>query len=162
MAQKPFANYYGLNFVLYELSTPFLNIHWFLDKFDRTGSRAQLYNGILLLLSFGGSRLVWGSYQSALIYSDVWKAWHTTEPLADKCLAYAARALGLTVPVGCRSMPAWLAVGYVSANTALSLLNFYWFYKMVAAVRKRFPDDKSTGTRQKDLPAGNRGKDHVE
>ncbi|PQE26753.1 DUF887 domain-containing protein [Rutstroemia sp. NJR-2017a BVV2] len=27
--QRPFANYYGLNFVLYELSTPFLNIHWF-------------------------------------------------------------------------------------------------------------------------------------
>jgi hypothetical protein len=142
--QRPFANYYGLNFVLYELSTPFLNIHWFLDKFDKTGSKAQLYNGILLLASFAGSRLIWGSYQSLLIYNDVWKAWHTTAPFGDKCLAFAARnipGLGLDVPVSCRILPAWLAGLYVSANTALSLLNFFWFWKMIGAVRKRFPDE---------------------
>ncbi|PFH55466.1 hypothetical protein XA68_18265 [Ophiocordyceps unilateralis] len=42
---RPFVNYYGCVFILWELSTPFLNIHWFLDKTNRTGSRAQLYNG---------------------------------------------------------------------------------------------------------------------
>ena len=28
----PFTFYYGAVFILFELSTPFLNIHWFLDK----------------------------------------------------------------------------------------------------------------------------------
>jgi len=154
---RPFANYYGLNFVLYELSTPFLNIHWFLDKLGKTGSKVQLYNGFLLLASFAGSRLVWGSYQSALIYSDVWQAWHTTEHSTAQCLKFAAyqqRGAGLDIPVSCRSLPAWLAILYVGANTALSVLNFYWFWKMVKAVRKRFePSD------ERDVRAMKRGKD---
>jgi hypothetical protein len=28
----PFTFYYGAVFILFEASTPFLNIHWFLDK----------------------------------------------------------------------------------------------------------------------------------
>ncbi|QDS68400.1 hypothetical protein FKW77_010767 [Venturia effusa] len=146
---RPFANYYGLNFILYELSTPFLNTHWFLDKFNKTGSKAQLYNGIALLATFAGSRLVWGSYQSYLIYGDVWKAWHTTEPYATPLCAEffgkTAAGLGLDTPVGCRTLPAWLAVTYVGANTALSVLNFFWFYKMIRAVRKRFPKGDGDG-----------------
>ena len=55
--QRPFVNYYGCIFILWELSTPFLNIHWFLDKVNMTGSRAQLYNGYLLLFSFFSSQL---------------------------------------------------------------------------------------------------------
>jgi hypothetical protein len=39
LVNHPFANYYGLNFILYEISTPFLNIHWFFDKLNMTGSR---------------------------------------------------------------------------------------------------------------------------
>ncbi|KAK0516302.1 hypothetical protein JMJ35_000905 [Cladonia borealis] len=61
---RPFCNYYGLSFILYELSTPFLNIHWFLDKTHLTGSTAQFLNGIILITTFAGSRLVWGTYQS--------------------------------------------------------------------------------------------------
>lgn len=28
----PFINYYGATFILFEVSTPFLNVHWFVDK----------------------------------------------------------------------------------------------------------------------------------
>jgi len=70
-SQRPFANYYGISFILYELSTPFLNIHWFCDKLDLTVSKIQLYNGFALLATFFGSRLVWGTYQSVLTYQDV-------------------------------------------------------------------------------------------
>jgi len=126
-------------------------------KLGKTGSKAQLYNGFLLLASFAGSRLVWGSYQSALIYSDVWQAWHTTEHSTAQCLKFAEyqqRGAGLDIPVSCRSLPAWLAILYVGANTALSVLNFYWFWKMVKAVRKRFePSD------ERDVRAMKRGKD---
>ncbi|KAL8816330.1 MAG: hypothetical protein Q9191_008352 [Dirinaria sp. TL-2023a] len=86
---RPFVNYYGVNLILYELSTPFLNIHWFMDKTGLTGSRAQLINGIMLLATFGGSRLVWGSYQSVMMYRDIWAAY--TQP-------------------GELPVPAWLAV----------------------------------------------------
>lgn len=150
--QRPFANYYGLNFVLYELSTPFLNIHWFLDKFGMTGSTAQLINGILLLASFGGSRLVWGSYQSWMIYNDIWQAWHATKPWGAECLKYATHQYngnGLHVPTDCRVLPGWLALLYVGANTALTVLNFYWYWKMIAAVRKRFvPKDEKASVKK--------------
>lgn len=97
-----------------------------------------------------------------LIYNDVWKAWHATEPFGIKCAALAAKGLGLDVPVGCRTLPVWLAIVYVTANTALSLLNVWWFWKMIAAVRKRFPEEGKDLKRGKDLTNGNGAKDHVE
>lgn len=89
-----------------------------------TGTKAQLVNGIALLASFGGSRLVWGSYQSVNMYRDIWTA-------------YSSR--------GENPVPSWLAVAYVVSNTVLSGLNFYWFGKMVTTVKKRFdkPEPKS-------------------
>jgi hypothetical protein len=153
--QRPFANYYGLNFVLYELSTPFLNIHWFLDKFDMTGSTAQLINGILLLASFGGARLIWGSYQSWMIYWDIWQAWNNQAPLTADCVKYAY-ASALETPTVCRTLTGWLALLYVGGNTALTCLNFFWYWKMIAAVRKRFvpkggTKGKSDGASKKGL-----------
>lgn len=122
--QRPFCNYYGLNFILYELSTPFLNIHWFMDKLGMTGSTAQLVNGIALVTTFGASRLVWGTYQSVRMYQDIWAAFETPG--------------GLPVPP-------WLAVAYVVSNTTLSVLNFYWFGKMITSLRKRFKRPSNEG-----------------
>ncbi|KAL8976469.1 MAG: hypothetical protein Q9177_006851 [Variospora cf. flavescens] len=81
---RPFVNFYGPTFILYELSSPFLNFHWFFDKLQMTGSRAQWYNGILLLASFFCCRLLWGTYQSLRVYQDCWAALHiqnTTSPI---------------------------------------------------------------------------------
>lgn len=36
------------------------------------------------------------------------------------------------------ALPMWLAWGYLATNTMLTLLNFYWFKQMIAAVSKRF------------------------
>jgi hypothetical protein len=139
--------------VLYELSTPFLNVHWFLDKLGMTGSRTQLYNGIVLLATFFGCRLVWGVYQSVLIYNDVWRAWHAVTPFASGCATFFAKTrlnTLLNVPLDCRVMPTWLGALYVGANTVLTMLNFYWFSKMIAAVTKRFKPPK-TGEKKKEL-----------
>ncbi|PSN73049.1 DUF887-domain-containing protein [Corynespora cassiicola Philippines] len=142
---KPFANYYGLSFVLYELSTPFLNIHWFCDKLNMTGSKLQLYNGIALLVSFFFCRLVWGTYQSVRIYSDIYTALTNPatpmESLFDngKCGGNVNGTVAehhISCEVG--DLPMWLVSVYLVGNTALSLLNFYWFSQMVKAVRKRF------------------------
>ena len=39
-----------------------------------TGSKLQLYNGIMLLCTFFGCRLCWGSYQSVRVFYDVYRA----------------------------------------------------------------------------------------
>ena len=93
-----------------------------MDKTGLTGSGAQLINGIMLLTTFGGSRLVWGSYQSVMMYRDIWAAY--TQP-------------------GELPVPSWLAVAYVISNSILSALNFYWFSKMITAVQKRFEKPQS-------------------
>jgi hypothetical protein len=157
--QRPFGNYYGLSFVLYELSTPFLNIHWFCDKLNLTGSKLQLYNGIALLATFFGCRVVWGTYQSYLIYSDIYTAL-TCSPTPldltledDKCQRNASGP-GVGGLSSCEfgELPIWLVGIYLAGNTALSLLNFFWFSQMVKAVRKRFvpqPEMKANGQAKK-------------
>lgn len=149
---RPFVNYYGATFILYELSSPFLNFHWFFDKLDMTGSPAQLVNGGVLLFVFFSCRLVWGSYQSVCVYQDVWNALHhvpaaasihydtlanaTTEAALGNSADPLHRA-GVMQFAGDEFCPLWLALTYMGSNIVLNALNFYWFTKMVEAIRKR-------------------------
>ena len=103
--------------MLYELSTPFLNVHWFCDKLGLTGSKLQLYNGIALIVTFGGCRLIWGSWASWFMLKDVWRAMQ--EP-------------------GELPVPRWLAAAYLASTLVLSGLNFWWFGKMIQTVMARF------------------------
>ncbi|KAL8818822.1 MAG: hypothetical protein Q9191_007855, partial [Dirinaria sp. TL-2023a] len=137
---RPFVNFYGPTFILYELSSPFLNFHWFFDKLHMTGSRPQWYNGLVLLSSFFCCRLVWGSYQSIRVYTDVWSALHIDDPgvltrewvADDPTMQYA----------GDTTVPAWLSFVYLGSNIVLNTLNFYWFGKMIETIRKRFTEAK--------------------
>jgi hypothetical protein len=81
-----------------------------------------------------------------MIYSDIYKA--LTMPNAElmgslleaqKCEEINS-SMGLNGPGSCAvgELPMWLVYVYLVGNTALSLLNFYWFAQMVKAVRKRF------------------------
>lgn len=98
-----------------------------MDKVGMTGSTAQLINGVALIVTFGCSRLLWGTYQSARMYHDVWRTLKTPEEL----------------PV-----PPWLAFSYLASITLLSGLNFYWFWRMIHTVSKRFEKPKA-GSRTK-------------
>lgn len=161
--QRPFINYYAPVFILYELSSPFLNIHWFLDKVNMTGSRAQWYNGMILLTVFFCCRLVWGTWQSALVYKDMWYALQQTwsasaSPLQTPVNVNAqiflpARGGSICIDETCvranaeisrfkdftaEGVPTWLVVTYVTSNLILNFLNYFWFSKMVETVLKRF------------------------
>lgn len=105
--------------MLYELSTPFLNVHWFCDKLGMTGSKLQLYNGIALLVTFFGCRIVWGTYQSIMIYSDIYRALTMShaDPMSSlletqKCDATSTNnsSMGLDDPGNCSigDLPMWL------------------------------------------------------
>jgi hypothetical protein len=118
--------------MLYELSTPFLNIHWFFDKLGMTGTKAQLYNGLTLLVVFFCCRLVWGAYSSFNIYRDVWNALHLDvhrkRSNNEEIMRFGGEEL----------LPMWLVVLYMGGHVTLQVLNVYWFEKMISAVKKRF------------------------
>lgn len=158
-------NYYGCTFILYELSSPFLNFHWFFDKLDMTGSKPQLYNGIMLLVTFFCCRLVWGTYQSVRVYQDVWSIMHRQPAAAslhfdtfnNRSAAVADAIAGNSaVPIhsnimqfaGEEYVPIWLGFTYLGSNVILNTLNFYWFGKMVETVRKRFQPPKEERKRR--------------
>jgi hypothetical protein len=120
-----------------------------------TGSKAQLYNGIVLLITFFSCRLVWGTYQSVRVYQDVWAALQHTpavatvhyNTLANSTAAPHATAVGRSeVPIyddimqfaGEEYVPLWLAIAYLGSNIILNTLNIYWFGKMIETLRKRF------------------------
>ncbi|KAF2840204.1 DUF887-domain-containing protein [Patellaria atrata CBS 101060] len=173
---RPFLNFYGPTFILYELSSPFLNIHWFCDKLNLTGSKIQLYNGIILLTTFFFCRIIWGTYNSFHVFYDIWTASRHHGIDFDEKFPPGASADPIISPnnVGGSTMlrfhnsqmdvvPLWLAVAYLSANMTLHALNFFWFGKMIATIRKRF--DPPLGTRakvQKLPPTKNEDKVFVE
>ncbi|RDW88152.1 hypothetical protein BP6252_00184 [Coleophoma cylindrospora] len=163
---RPFLNFYGCTFILYELSTPFLNFHWFFDKLDMTGSRAQLYNGLVLLAMFFSCRLVWGTYQSVRVYQDVWAALHhkpagasihldilnnSTTAAMDAAAGKSAMPIHSDIMkfAGEEYIPLWLALTYLGSNVILNTLNFFWFAKMIETVRKRFQPPKERKTKEK-------------
>lgn len=54
-----------------------------------------------------------------------------------ECIAAQSEVMKFVGP-GTKAVPVWLAVTYLSSNTVLNSLNFYWFGKMIETVRKRF------------------------
>lgn len=113
---RPFLAYYQPHFLLFELSTPFLNVNWFASHLP-AGSipfKYQKINGIFLLASFFLVRIVWGFYQALRVANDVF--------------------LGAVVYE--RVHPLWASVGVVVSNLALDVLNVYWFYKMLRLAKR--------------------------
>lgn len=160
---RPFVNFYAPTFILYELSSPFLNIHWFLDKLNMTGSSLQWYNGMALLVVFFFCRLFWGTWQSAIIYMDMFDAVRQTwaagpssplNPVDISAQIFQARGDGsLCINEACvranaeitkysnytsGGVPTWLVATYITSNLILNGLNYYWFSKMIETVMKRF------------------------
>jgi hypothetical protein len=152
-------NYYACTFILYELSSPFLNIHWFCDKLNMTGSTIQFVNGIALLFTFFSCRIVWGTYQSILVFTDIYHAYtagaitlsdpeygqlnnNTTLPNAGFKHNVLQFAEGQTVPL-------WVVTAYLASNVILNGLNWFWFSKMIETLRKRF--DPPFGTKKPDI-----------
>ncbi|WFC98019.1 hypothetical protein MYAM1_000740 [Malassezia yamatoensis] len=116
----PFLMFDGLGVLIWEASTPFLNIHWFMDKLGMTGSKAQLINAVFLLSSYVSMRLVLGVYIS---YSMIHTLWEPSSAIE-------------------RTVPFLWKFFYTAGLITLNALNYFWFSKMIQAVRKRFVKEK--------------------
>ncbi|EEQ83940.1 hypothetical protein RJZ56_006630 [Blastomyces dermatitidis] len=140
---RPFVNYYAPTFILYELSSPFLNFHWFFDKVNMTGSKAQWYNGMALLSVFFCCRLAWGTWQSFRVFVDIFTVYsqargNSTWNPPDGHVSAGAEVSKFADTTMAYGIPLWLVITYLSSNLTLNSLNFFWFGKMIETVMKRF------------------------
>ncbi|KFZ03517.1 hypothetical protein V502_10882 [Pseudogymnoascus sp. VKM F-4520 (FW-2644)] len=129
---RPFGPYYGIQYGLVELSTPFVNIHWFLGKMGLAGTRLQMVNGIVLMITFACCRLLWGSYMTFTFFGDVWTAIHAEKP-SFTVYDYSRSEPPIALE---HRAPGWVAISFMFTHTVVMSLSIFWFSKMVATVRK--------------------------
>jgi len=108
---RPFLAYYGVRCLLWEGSTIFLNVHWYMDKSGFSGSRLQTINGVFLLASFTALRIVFGGYISYEFGKTVFQVYDQV-PLA-------------------------VALYYACGNVLLQGLNWFWLFAMLKGFKKR-------------------------
>ncbi|KAF4615285.1 hypothetical protein D9613_002658 [Agrocybe pediades] len=130
MSYKPFVAYFGTRCLLWETSTLFLNNHWFLDKTGRTGTRTQLINGFFLLGSFFFVRIVYGGY---IVRTESFMANFHPDIHLGQSVQFMHTLLGVR-----HQIPLAYTLVYSGGNVVLQGLNWFWFYKMILALRKRF------------------------
>lgn len=123
LVYHPFLMFDGMGILIWELSTPFLNIHWFMDKLGMTGSKAQKINAVFLVCAYIGVRLILGPYISFRLIRSVL----TPAKLLD------------------RPIPWFGKVVHPFGLVVLNSLNYFWFYKMLKALQKRFTAEPKTG-----------------
>lgn len=120
-ASRPFMHNYAAPFMLYEMSTPFVNIHWFASHVPgMIPSGWHKINGLMLLAAFFVFRIVLGSYYGFKLFSEAFK----------------------NPPVG---IPAWCVYAVVTMYLTLTLLNFIWFSKMIKLAAKALRGSKKKG-----------------
>lgn len=160
---------------MYELSSPFLNIHWFCDKLNLTGSIYQAVNGAFLTGTFFACRIIYGNISSVYVFNDVFRGFYygnsslrlaegggmkpgagatgagvtavpgRTYTTADLLQIYGDEQGQRYAFVGETHVPLILALTYLASNIVLNTLNIYWFAKMVQTIRSRF--DPPIGTK---------------
>ena len=106
----PFAQYFGLVFLLFEMSTPFLHMNWFFDKMNMTGSVLQLINAVFFVLVFFSVRLVFGLYFSLMFFMESYKHFE--------------------------KLPIMISFYWI-ANLVMNTLNIYWFSLIMPAITSR-------------------------
>ena len=115
-SMRPMLIHYSPHFLLFELSTPFLNVNWFASHLPEgtIPFSVQKINGLFLLSSFFFIRIVWGFYQASNVVMDLFFGASVYE----------------------RVHPLWSSIGVCVANVSLDILNVYWFYKMVRLAKR--------------------------
>ncbi|AET41039.1 Tda4p Ecym_7191 [Eremothecium cymbalariae DBVPG len=104
-------------FLVFEASTPFVNINWYITQVSRKTTKAivpawfNIINGLLLLGTFFFTRICWGIIALVSLDYQVWKQWNSDTPML----------VGLLVP---------------TINLLMTILNIYWFYKMIRIAKK--------------------------
>lgn len=97
---------------MWECSTLFVHLRWLLIKLGRGAGRLFLINGITMIITFFGCRILWGFYSSHELFQD-----------ARAELAQPFSQPGI--------IPPYVLYLYMVANVSLNMLNSWWFYLML-------------------------------
>jgi hypothetical protein len=108
---RPFLAYYAVRCLLWEGSTIFLNLHWYMDKSGLSGSKIQLINGVCLAVSFTALRIVYGGFIT-------FEFSRTILQVRDE-------------------VPPAVSLYYVCGNVVLQCLNWIWLFAILKGFRKR-------------------------
>jgi hypothetical protein len=111
---RPFAHYWGLGYLLFELSTIFMNAIHVEDRILKIRKSSLLFKatGLCFALSFFGARIVFGNYMNFYFWQDIFSVL-SSNPSLEKIIL-----MGL----------------YGVSNVALSALNLFWMYKIFEKV----------------------------
>ncbi|ODV87731.1 hypothetical protein CANARDRAFT_193875 [[Candida] arabinofermentans NRRL YB-2248] len=107
-------------FLIFELSSPFVNIHWFLSRVPSgtVSDRFFLINGLLLMTTFFFSRIVWGFYAAVKMF----------------LICYSVKD----------QLPVYIIPMIFTLNIGLNYLNVVWFTKMVSIASKKMAKTKES------------------
>lgn len=104
-------------FLLFELSTPFVNINWFASKLPSNffSENVVIVNGLMLIGTFFWVRIVWSLSAFYTLFKCMLVLWAETE-------SYTYKACIVTTTV---------------MKLLLDSLNIFWLYKMISIARKK-------------------------
>ncbi|EJT41597.1 TDA4-like protein [Saccharomyces kudriavzevii IFO 1802] len=115
LSLRPFCQPWIGRFLIYEASTPFVNINWFIMQCNAKSKNCiplwfNVVNGLLLMTVFFVVRICWGTIASALLFKQMWN-------VRDE-------------------LPKVSAVAMMSLNIFMNWLNVLWFKKMLKIAKK--------------------------
>ncbi|KAG2489948.1 hypothetical protein HYH03_011579 [Edaphochlamys debaryana] len=116
-----YLHYHAAGFLMWEISTPFVNLRWFMYKAGWAHVPLYLANGMAMIAVFFGCRIAWGFPESFTLAKDV----------------LAQRFPG-------SPFPAAATAGYCAAAVIMCSLNSFWFYKMLSAALAIFIKGKKS------------------
>lgn len=110
LSLRPCMMYPASRFLIFELSTLFVNSHWIIEKLGFGGTKLILVNDIIGFLIYVVVRLFFGPYLTYRFASDLYAERHKIK------ITFSILA----------------SLGHITTHT----LNFYWFFKLLKSVRK--------------------------
>lgn len=125
---KPFCQTWIGKFLIFEASTPFVNINWYIIQLRKASPEGKsivpmwfnVLNGVLLLVIFFVVRIVWGFSAIIILVREMWK-------VRDE-------------------LPLFESFTSVSLNFVLDILNLLWFQKMIKIAIKMATTSKPHDT----------------
>lgn len=113
-SMRPCFHYQGLIFLLYEMSTPFLNMRKLLWVYSLENSRFAKVNNLIFLLTFVVVRVIVGNYYSVVFARDYLLNYNSADAQLPNTFRWAVFIV----------------------NWIINALNMYWLYLMVKHIFK--------------------------
>lgn len=116
----PYCQPWAGPFLVFELSTPFVNINWFASKLPAGtfSEKTIIINGLLLIATFFTVRILWGFAMIYKLATDMFNTWHL--------------------------VPWFVPLSMLVLNFFLNCLNVFWFLKMVMIAKKKAAGRETT------------------